>query len=33
MEDITKKSGLNSASILTVGSGWFPTTPGGLERY
>ena len=33
MEDISKKSGLNSASILTVGSGWFPTTPGGMERY
>ena len=33
MEDISTKSGLNSASILTVGSGWFPTTPGGMERY
>jgi glycosyltransferase involved in cell wall biosynthesis len=33
VEDISTKSGLNSASILTVGSGWFPTTPGGLERY
>jgi len=33
VEDISKKSGLNSASILTVGSGWFPTTPGGMERY
>ncbi|MEM7556405.1 MAG: glycosyltransferase family 4 protein [Cyanobacteria bacterium P01_A01_bin.84] len=26
-------SSLDSASILCVGSGWFPTTPGGLERY
>jgi len=33
VEDISTKSGLNSASILTVGSGWFPTTPGGMERY
>jgi len=33
VEDISTKSVLNSASILTVGSGWFPTTPGGLERY
>ena len=33
MEDISTKSVLNSASILTVGSGWFPTTPGGMERY
>ncbi|NET71158.1 MAG: glycosyltransferase family 4 protein, partial [Sphaerospermopsis sp. SIO1G2] len=23
----------DSASILTVGTGWFPQTPGGLERY
>ncbi|MBD2251698.1 glycosyltransferase [Nostoc parmelioides] len=30
-----KKENLNlvSASILTLGSGWFPTNPGGLERY
>jgi len=33
VEDISTKSVLNSASILTVGSGWFPTTPGGMERY
>jgi glycosyltransferase involved in cell wall biosynthesis len=29
-----KKDYLNkTASILTVGTGWFPKTPGGLERY
>ncbi|QNP30840.1 glycosyltransferase family 4 protein [Cylindrospermopsis curvispora] len=33
MEDISTKSVSSSASILTVGSGWFPTTPGGMERY
>ncbi|MGD1875650.1 MAG: glycosyltransferase family 4 protein [Mastigocoleus sp.] len=26
-------SSLNSASILCLGSGWFPKNPGGLERY
>lgn len=33
MED--KKTNFNSqsASILTLGTGWFPKTPGGLERY
>ncbi|MEA5568631.1 glycosyltransferase family 4 protein [Anabaena sp. UHCC 0399] len=33
MED--KKENFNSisASILTIGTGWFPQTPGGLERY
>jgi len=33
VEDISTKSVSSSASILTFGSGWFPTTPGGLERY
>ena len=30
-----KKENINSASasILTLGLGWFPKTPGGLERY
>lgn len=28
-----KKDHNSSASILCVGVGWFPTTPGGLERY
>ncbi|MBD2345150.1 glycosyltransferase family 4 protein [Anabaena subtropica] len=28
-----KKENLKSASILTLASGWFPTNPGGLERY
>lgn len=27
------KDNLASASILTLGMGWFPQTPGGLERY
>ncbi|MFM2062174.1 MAG: hypothetical protein RLZZ507_1844 [Cyanobacteriota bacterium] len=27
------KKTLASASILTLGTGWFPKTPGGLERY
>ncbi len=27
------KLNLGSASILTVGTGWFPENPGGLERY
>jgi glycosyltransferase involved in cell wall biosynthesis len=32
---LDKKNSLisSSASILVVGTGWFPTTPGGLERY
>jgi len=33
VEDISTKSVSSSASILTFGSGWFPTAPGGLERY
>lgn len=32
MEDNTKKT-LESKSILCLGLGWFPKTPGGLERY
>ncbi|BAY13271.1 glycosyltransferase family 4 protein [Calothrix sp. NIES-2098] len=28
-----KKNHFASASILTLGMGWFPKTPGGLERY
>ncbi|QIR38528.1 glycosyltransferase family 4 protein [Tolypothrix sp. PCC 7910] len=28
-----KKDNLAAASILTLGMGWFPKTPGGLERY
>ncbi|MER3588819.1 MAG: group 1 glycosyl transferase [Mastigocladus sp. ERB_26_1] len=28
-----KKDHSSSASVLCVGVGWFPTTPGGLERY
>ncbi|MEB3148432.1 MAG: glycosyltransferase family 4 protein [Sphaerospermopsis sp.] len=30
---MTKTQELASASILTLGTGWFPKTPGGLERY
>ncbi|MBK1990941.1 glycosyltransferase family 4 protein [Sphaerospermopsis aphanizomenoides BCCUSP55] len=33
MEDNKKKIASTSASILTLGTGWFPKTPGGLERY
>ncbi len=33
MEDKKKNFALESASILTLGIGWFPETPGGLERY
>ncbi|MBW4645964.1 MAG: glycosyltransferase family 4 protein [Goleter apudmare HA4340-LM2] len=33
MKDHEKKSASESASILTVGMGWFPQSPGGLERY
>lgn len=33
MEEKHKKLPSNPASILTVGTGWFPKTPGGLERY
>ncbi|MEA5617170.1 glycosyltransferase family 4 protein [Cronbergia sp. UHCC 0137] len=33
MEDNKKKYDLAPASILTLGTGWFPKTPGGLERY
>jgi glycosyltransferase involved in cell wall biosynthesis len=32
VEDNTKKT-LESKSILCIGLGWFPKTPGGLERY
>lgn len=33
MEDKKEKFNSASASILTLGIGWFPKTPGGLERY
>lgn len=33
MEDNKKKFASKSASILTLGTGWFPNNPGGLERY
>ncbi|MBH8565009.1 glycosyltransferase family 4 protein [Nostoc sp. CENA67] len=33
MEDKKEKFNSVSASILTLGIGWFPKTPGGLERY
>jgi len=33
VEDNQKICKLASASILTLGTGWFPKTPGGLERY
>jgi glycosyltransferase involved in cell wall biosynthesis len=33
MEDKKENANAMSASILTVGTGWFPQTPGGLERY
>jgi glycosyltransferase involved in cell wall biosynthesis len=33
VEDKPKISKLASASILTLGTGWFPKNPGGLERY
>lgn len=33
MEVIGKSSAPASASILCLGTGWFPETPGGLERY
>lgn len=33
MESNTIKSMSKSTSILCLGVGWFPTTPGGLERY
>jgi hypothetical protein len=33
VEANNKKHSSASASILTVGTGWFPQTPGGLERY
>jgi glycosyltransferase involved in cell wall biosynthesis len=33
VEGMTKTQELASASILTLGTGWFPKTPGGLERY
>ncbi|QLE59379.1 glycosyltransferase family 4 protein [Nostoc sp. TCL26-01] len=33
MEDQPQKISSMSASILTLGIGWFPNTPGGLERY
>ncbi|WP_016949032.1 glycosyltransferase family 4 protein [Anabaena sp. PCC 7108] len=34
MEDNQKNcKSASSASILTLGTGWFPKTPGGLERY
>ncbi|KZL51233.1 group 1 glycosyl transferase [Nodularia spumigena CENA596] len=33
MEDKKEDFNSTSASILTLGIGWFPQTPGGLERY
>lgn len=33
MEGHTKNANSGSASILCLGLGWFPKTPGGLERY
>lgn len=33
MEGNKKNAALESASILCLGVGWFPKTPGGLERY
>ncbi|MDB9303752.1 MULTISPECIES: glycosyltransferase family 4 protein [Cyanophyceae] len=33
MEDKKEHFNSTSASILTLGIGWFPKTPGGLERY
>ncbi|GAA6619923.1 glycosyltransferase family 4 protein [Scytonema sp. NUACC26] len=33
MEGNTRNAASKSASILCVGVGWFPKTPGGLERY
>ena len=33
MEDKKEHFNSTSASILTLGIGWFPQTPGGLERY
>ncbi|TAE61177.1 MAG: glycosyltransferase family 1 protein [Nostocales cyanobacterium] len=33
MSEKHSNSSSHSASILTVGTGWFPKTPGGLERY
>ncbi|WP_017656213.1 glycosyltransferase family 4 protein [Fortiea contorta] len=33
MEDDKNKFAAKSASILTLGTGWFPQSPGGLERY
>ncbi|NMG10396.1 glycosyltransferase family 4 protein [Brasilonema sp. UFV-L1] len=33
MEGNTKKTASGSKSILCIGLGWFPKTPGGLERY
>ncbi|WP_413173984.1 glycosyltransferase family 4 protein [Anabaena azotica] len=33
MEGNKKNYESSSASILTLGTGWFPKTPGGLERY
>ncbi len=33
MEENTKNAASKSASILCLGLGWFPKTPGGLERY
>lgn len=33
MKDYIDKSGVLSAHILCVGLGWFPKTPGGLDRY
>jgi glycosyltransferase involved in cell wall biosynthesis len=33
VEDKKQNSHSMSASILTIGTGWFPQTPGGLERY
>ncbi len=33
MEGNKKSFDSASASILTLGLGWFPKTPGGLERY
>lgn len=33
MEDNKKNFALESAFILTMGMGWFPKNPGGLERY
>lgn len=33
MKNKKENVSLTSAHILTLGSGWFPTNPGGLERY